>query len=305
MPAPTHTAHLAPRTFAVASRSDSTLRGHYPAEIEALRRRLGEPDAEILVPAFFEGGRLTVGDIHWVREARPEGDWVVPAGQTEFARDPVFGYTASNLRHWAAEKTAGRVPADQVVSVSLSLLRREGPDGVTRLLSDLSGNRTVIVNATEYADLLAFTLGLLRAEAAGKRFLYRTAASFVRVRGGVTPRGLLSRDELLGAKGEEAKRRKGEDDQTVLDRASSPHQSGEETGGLVVVGSYVQRSSEQLAALMKAGEIEAVELAVPAACIATGGLAELVAPETTAIEAVDRDLTLHGLRMIWEKNQPR
>ena len=44
-------------------------------------------------------------------------------------------------------------------------------------------------------------------------------------------------------------------------------------------------------------------LAVPVVCIATGGLAELIAPETTAIEAVDRDLTLHGLRMIWEMNQ--
>jgi type III pantothenate kinase len=45
------------------------------------------------------------------------------------------------------------------------------------------------------------------------------------------------------------------------------------------------------------------ELAVPVVCIATGGLAELIAPETAAIEAVDRDLTLHGLRMIWEMNR--
>ncbi len=45
------------------------------------------------------------------------------------------------------------------------------------------------------------------------------------------------------------------------------------------------------------------ELGVPLVCIATGGLAELIAPETTAIEAVDRDLTLHGLRMIWQMNE--
>jgi type III pantothenate kinase len=37
--------------------------------------------------------------------------------------------------------------------------------------------------------------------------------------------------------------------------------------------------------------------------VATGGLSELIAPETPAIEAVDRDLTLHGLRMIWERNR--
>jgi type III pantothenate kinase len=45
------------------------------------------------------------------------------------------------------------------------------------------------------------------------------------------------------------------------------------------------------------------ELVTPAVCIATGGLAELIAPETAAIEGVDRDLTLHGLRMIWTRNR--
>lgn len=39
------------------------------------------------------------------------------------------------------------------------------------------------------------------------------------------------------------------------------------------------------------------------ACIATGGLAELIAPETSVIEKVDQDLTLHGLRIVWERNQ--
>jgi type III pantothenate kinase len=44
------------------------------------------------------------------------------------------------------------------------------------------------------------------------------------------------------------------------------------------------------------------ELDSPAVSIATGGLAELIGPETAAIEVIDRDLTLHGLRMIWERN---
>ena len=45
------------------------------------------------------------------------------------------------------------------------------------------------------------------------------------------------------------------------------------------------------------------ELGGEAVSVATGGLSELIAPETSVIEAVDRDLTLHGLRMIWERNR--
>ena len=42
-----------------------------------------------------------------------------------------------------------------------------------------------------------------------------------------------------------------------------------------------------------------------AACIATGGLAGIIAPEVLLIEHVDFDLTLVGLRMVWERNRPR
>ena len=45
------------------------------------------------------------------------------------------------------------------------------------------------------------------------------------------------------------------------------------------------------------------ELGGGALCIATGGLAEVIAPETSLIEHVDADLTLHGLRLVWERNQ--
>jgi len=40
-----------------------------------------------------------------------------------------------------------------------------------------------------------------------------------------------------------------------------------------------------------------------AACIATGGMAEILASETTSIQRVDPDLTLQGLRLIWERAQ--
>jgi len=45
------------------------------------------------------------------------------------------------------------------------------------------------------------------------------------------------------------------------------------------------------------------ELGGSAFCVATGGLADVIAPETNVVDAVDRDLTLHGLRIVWERNR--
>ena len=45
------------------------------------------------------------------------------------------------------------------------------------------------------------------------------------------------------------------------------------------------------------------ELGGNALCIATGGLAIVIAPETPLIDHVDIELTLQGLRIVWERNQ--
>lgn len=213
-------ARRAGRAFVVASRSDSTLRGHFPGEVEALAGALGgEFDACLLIPFFLEGGRYTVDDVHYVAE----GDWLVPAGETEFARDAAFGYRASNLRRWVAEKSAGRIAPETVASLSLADIRRGGPARVAARLLGLGGNRVCVVNAASRRDLAVFTQGLLAAEAQGKRFLYRTAASFVAVRAGLRPRPLLAPAEL-----------------------SLP----EAGGGLIVAGSYVPKTTGQIEALL-------------------------------------------------------
>src|SRR5215211_6161161 len=161
--------------FDVVSRSDSTLRGHYPAETDALAEVLREggrgPDGLVLCPAFFEAGRITVDDIHWVRQ---DGE-LVPAGQTEFAADHSFGYRSSDLKAWVEEKTGGRIKAHEVVSVGLADLREGGPERVLELLEEASGGIPVVINAASHADLEVFVLGLLAAEEEeGRRFLYRT-----------------------------------------------------------------------------------------------------------------------------------
>ena len=46
-----------------------------------------------------------------------------------------------------------------------------------------------------------------------------------------------------------------------------------------------------------------VELGGNAVCVATGGLAVVIAPETQLFQHVDVELTLQGLRLVWERNQ--
>ena len=113
-------ASLVNREFVVVSRSDSTLRGHFPGEVKALADALKQDfDAWLIIPFFLEGGRYTIDDIHYVAD----GEWLVPASETEFARDPTFSYTKSNLRQWVEEKTAGLISWDSVTSISLEELR--------------------------------------------------------------------------------------------------------------------------------------------------------------------------------------
>jgi len=46
------------------------------------------------------------------------------------------------------------------------------------------------------------------------------------------------------------------------------------------------------------------ELGTEARAIATGGLADLIAPHSRTIELVDPWLTLEGLRLVWDLNPP-
>lgn len=226
-------ASLAKREFVVVSRSDSTLRGHFAEELAALGEGLRRPiDGTIVVPAFFEGGRYTVGNIHYVAE----GDQLVPAAETEYARDISFGYTRSDLKEWIEEKTGGGVHAADVATIDLAALRH--PDAAEIVRSRLLGlpkGSYVVVNAAAYSDLEAFVHGLLLAEAGGKRYLFRTAASFVRVRSGLVPRPLLSPADFCTAG---------------------------TAGGLIVAGSYTQRTTAQLESILTLPNAQGIEVSV-------------------------------------------
>lgn len=234
------------RAVAVVSRSDSTLRGHYPGEVDALAQSLlagdaetgqgqempAQPfDADLIIPFFLEGGRFTINSVHYVAE----GDELIPAAQTPFAKDAAFGYSTSYLPAWVAEKSEQRISASEVATLSLETLRRGGPEQVAAQLVAPQNRTPCVVDAVTLRDMEVFVAGLLLAEAQGKRFLYRTAASFVQVRAGLSTRPLLTKTDLNPQDGR---------------------------GGLFVVGSYVPKTTGQVNALVAQPDIHALEVQV-------------------------------------------
>lgn len=219
----------------VVSRSDSTLRGHFPLETDLMRETLAGVTSiagTLLVPAFIEGGRVTRDGVHYlIEDGRP-----VPTGETEFARDPAFEYRSSYLPEWVEEKTDGRTPAEAVEVLSLDTIRSGGPEAVAAWFQALPVPFVAAADAVCQRDLEVVALGALLAEAVGVNVLFRTAASMVRALA-----GLDSRDQL------------------PLPRLLSPRSTA---GGLCVVGSYITRSSEQLAQLLALPDVHPVELDV-------------------------------------------
>jgi uncharacterized protein YgbK (DUF1537 family) len=172
-------------------RGDSTLRGHVFAEIDVLAAGLENP-VSLFVPAFPEGGRATIGGVHYL--ATTEGR--VPVAQTEFARDTVFGYRSERIVDWVAEVGQGR----RAISVPLELLRVEGPAAVTRALLDAPAGFVIVPDAVTRADLEIVAYGLLDAEALGRQVVVRTASTFAAIRAGLHSAHIESVDTVAGGR---------------------------------------------------------------------------------------------------------
>ena len=215
--------------FSVVSRLDSTLRGHFPAEMQAIESSLsGKPDGWIVAPLFLEGGRYTIDNTQYVLD----GEHLVRVGDTEFARDPAFAFTSSTLQGWVEEKTKGAVPACSVAGVSIEDLRYGGPKRVAAILSALPRGGVCVVSGASNRDMEVFVEGMLDVEASGRRFLFRAAASFIKALLGQSERPLLTPEEM-GMDG-----------------------SG---GILVVVGSHVPRTTQQLDHMLNQTDAVGVE----------------------------------------------
>jgi uncharacterized protein YgbK (DUF1537 family) len=208
------------KEFILISRSDSTLRGHYPIETEILKKLIETTsetryDGEIIVPFFAEGGRFTINGVHYVKEK----EWLIPVAETEFSKDKTFGYENSNLAAWIEEKTKGEYLSNSVEIITLKMLRERDYNSILTILNTTCGFNKIIVDALDYDDIKVFTTCLIESINEGKNFMFRTAASFAKIIGSVSDKDLLSQDELF---------------------------QKNNNGGVIVVGSHVKKTTEQI-----------------------------------------------------------
>lgn len=223
------------KEYIFISRSDSTLRGHYPLETIILKEEYekntgNKIDGEILCPFFKEGGRYTIDDVHYVRY----GDTLVPAAETEFAKDKTFGYTVSDLKEYVEEKTGGVYKKENVTAISLKDIRALAFDKIEEQLMAVEDFNKIVVNAIDYVDVKIFCVALYRAMAKGKTFMFRTAAAIVKVMGGVSDQPLLTREQMVVKE--------------------------TDNGGVIVIGSHTEKTTRQMEMLKEIPDIAFVEL---------------------------------------------
>ena len=217
------------------SRSDSTLRGHYPLEPDVIAATVAavsgeKTDGVVLVPAFPDAGRLTIGGVHYMRGTGDAQGTLVPVSETEFAKDATFGFSTSVMADYVAEKSQGRFPADSVIVLDLNIIRAgasaQDPAISAKAIADAiepaTDSTPIVADIVSENDFRALALGLEEAERRGKKLLYRVGPPFVRGRIGQEIRTALTADEAYAG--------------------NTPS----EAGGLIVVGSHVGLTTRQL-----------------------------------------------------------
>lgn len=239
-----HNVHEAARQsgveLAFVSRSDSTLRGHFPLEPNTIADELKafgiDIDGIVLVPAFPEAGRITVGGIHY---SRKDGQYLEVA-DSEFARDATFSFKSSRISEWVEELSEGTYSAKSVICPDLNCVRTQ-PEELLGHLMSLENRQVIAPDCACEEDLRAISKALIEAEAKGKRFIYRVGPPFMRARLGQDYRPPLQRDDIDQVRNQDLKLAK---------------------GGLIVVGSHVEVTNAQLGSLISELSLSRLEINV-------------------------------------------
>ncbi|MBB5641978.1 four-carbon acid sugar kinase family protein [Cryobacterium roopkundense] len=270
------------RSIGFVSRSDSTLRGHYPLETDVIAEELLSTsgvaiDGVVMVPAFPDADRVTIGGVHYMRLA----DGLTPVAETEFARDSTFGFVHSDLPGYVQEKTGGRVRAADVIVLDLTIIR-SGAAAIAAAIAPATRATPICADAVTEDDLRLLALGLHLAEDTGKKLLYRVGPPFVRARIGQESRAPLTAAEVY--------------------HGADPAPGG----GLIVVGSHVGVTTRQLAALVAARpSATTIELDVARAIDESDAAAYL---ETVVARVAGQlrtgDVILHTSRLLLKADDP-
>jgi uncharacterized protein YgbK (DUF1537 family) len=274
--------------LAFVSRSDSTLRGHYPLEPDTIAATVaavsGEAtDGVVIVPAFPDAGRVTIGGVHYMRGTGEDAGKLTPVAETEFARDASFGFANSELAKYVEEKSGGRFPADSVIVLDLNIIRAAGPDGdpqisakaIADAIDSAADSTPIVADIVTENDFRALALGLEEAERRGKKLLYRVGPPFVRGRIGQEIRPALSGEEAYAG--------------------NTPS----DAGGLIVVGSHVGVTTRQLKALVdqhSAARIVEIDVEKLLGGDSEGYLAGIVGEVVESLHSAD--VILHTSRLL-------
>lgn len=134
---------------------DSTLRGHIA--LETLRMvELLEYDAAIIIPAFPQEGRITVGGYHLAKG--------VPIGRTEIAIDPHSPITESHVPTLLRSQLK-ETEAELVGTIDLrTVMMGAGP--VLMRINDLikTGKKLIVADATSITDIEQIALAINKCE---------------------------------------------------------------------------------------------------------------------------------------------
>ncbi len=273
------------------SRSDSTLRGHYPLEPDVIAATVADVSGEatdgvVLVPAFPDAGRVTIGGVHYMRGTGDDAGTLTPVAETEFAKDASFGFTNSDMTQYVEEKSQGRIAAESVIVLDLNIIRASADPQITaKAIADAihpaTDSTPIIADIVTENDLRALSLGLEEAERRGKKLLYRVGPPFVRARIGQEIRA-----ELTGAE-------------------AFAGNTPSEAGGLIVVGSHVGVTTRQLKALTEQhSAARIVEIDVEK-LLSDAGDAHLDQTVGTVVEALHRgDVIVHTSRLLIKTDNP-
>lgn len=222
-------------TLLFVSRSDSTLRGHFPLEPDTARdvltnRGIKTCKTTFFAPCLIEAGRYTLHQTHYLIN----DDSLIPVAESEFADDSIFGYQNSYLPDYILDKSEGEINLEQIGAFSIDRIRKSTPKSLAEQFGHID-YRYAIVDAICYKELRIFSLAVLKhLSESDKSAIFRASSSLPNALSGMQAQPFLETETLNPRSGT----------------------------GIFIIGSHTKKTSEQLTQLLKNKDVEGIEINV-------------------------------------------